>query len=214
MNLFSPTKTLSTIKIALTQDKTSMVRTTSSPSVQTILVAFFLDRILNNLNERPREFLLNEYGEVSSGIYEDFTGNPSHRPESELGAYYLGTDYALKNYIPPARANFQARGELLKKGNRIFMQTYFMPKLKPNYESELLAIESMYAFYHYFNNNAAPRIRFIMGSILDHMLTFYDKVGFGVTKIGQVPNQTLRSLIRLEQDKNSDWLKEVYSLFS
>ncbi|MBI2641309.1 hypothetical protein HYW87_01800, partial [Candidatus Roizmanbacteria bacterium] len=78
-----------------------------------MLFLYYFDRVVNNLGEKARNFLIWEFNSIIDGIVDDFTKNSQKRQGSELGAYFLGTDYSLKSHIS-GKEVFRAKGELAK----------------------------------------------------------------------------------------------------
>lgn len=199
------------VDIVLTNKNTSAVIFNADSNIETVSFLYYFDRIVNSLGEDNRNSLLEEFDGIVEGIIDDFTKNSNRRKTKDLGAYYLGTDYALKPEID-GKPIFKAKGKLLNIKSRLLMQTHFSPFSFNNSKIEIFAIETVHAFFHHLINNAAPRTRFIIASLLDNNFLYYDRNDFGVKSIGFAPEYALRTVFNLEKKAKSNWYKSIATL--
>lgn len=210
MGILNSNVLIETIEIILTDKKTSAVSATSNSNIETILFLYYFDRVLNALGENARNFLISEFDEIIDGILQDFTKNPLKRRSSELGAYFLGTDYSLKPKVS-GKEIFKAKGELMRNNKRLFMQTHFAP-LQTNDDTELFVIETVHAFFHHLIGKAKPETRFILGALLDHSFKHYEEIGFNIANVGVSPQLAFIAVLKLEKGKNSAWAHDADEL--
>ena len=200
-------------QIILYDNKKATIESESSYNIETVLFIYYLDRILIAFGERARNFLISELDSIIDGIVEDFTENPTNRDDNQLGAYYLGTDFALLSNIE-GKEIFKAKGELNVKNDKLILQTDFQPISLSNGQTEFYALETIHAFLHHLMNKATPPARFILGALIDHTLKGYGNISFNPIYVGIAPSSALSAIFDLERNKKSAWFKDVEKLLN